>query len=187
MQDCETFSTVVKMLVDKAPNLDQLLQAPLKENLTAIKERCLEDLKQFISELDQATQRPEVSLSLWSSNRRMGCSTVQEFPWEGLWETPKAPKMNVLRFIDLVPLPLLVLPPLLVPLPLLLLPFLLLPPLVPLPPLLTVQSLLLISNHYIVLKHWESRYLGLLRFSISLLSQVCFLDGHFESSLGNAP
>lgn len=64
MQDCETFSTVVKMLVDKAPNLDQLLQAPLKENLTAIKERCLEDLKQFISELDHATQRPEISSSL---------------------------------------------------------------------------------------------------------------------------
>lgn len=57
-QDCETFGVVVKMLVAKDPNLEKQLQVPLRENLGEIRERCLEDLKHFISELDEAV-RPE--------------------------------------------------------------------------------------------------------------------------------
>ncbi|XP_020790550.1 periphilin-1-like isoform X2 [Boleophthalmus pectinirostris] len=57
-QDCETFRTVVKMLVDKEPSLDYLLQAPLEKNLEEIKERCLDSLKQFIKELDEAIEQP---------------------------------------------------------------------------------------------------------------------------------
>ncbi|XP_049617443.1 periphilin-1 isoform X1 [Syngnathus scovelli] len=59
-QDCETFGTVVKMLVAKDPNLEKQLQVPLRENLGEIRERCLEDLKQFISQLDETLQHPEL-------------------------------------------------------------------------------------------------------------------------------
>ncbi|KAM4618846.1 periphilin-1 isoform 2-T2 [Polymixia lowei] len=59
-RDCQTFATVVKMLVAKKPSLDQLLQGPMKENLMEIKQRCLDDLKQFIKELDQV-KMPEAS------------------------------------------------------------------------------------------------------------------------------
>ncbi|XP_029377986.1 periphilin-1 isoform X2 [Echeneis naucrates] len=52
-QDCETFRTVVKMLVAKEPSLDNLLQAPLDKNLSEIKQRCLDDLKHFVKELDE--------------------------------------------------------------------------------------------------------------------------------------
>ncbi|XP_062850705.1 periphilin-1 isoform X2 [Trichomycterus rosablanca] len=52
-QDCETFGMVVKMLVAKDPSLEKHLQNPLKENLSEIRERCLEDLRHFISELDE--------------------------------------------------------------------------------------------------------------------------------------
>lgn len=58
-QDCETFGMVVKMLVAKDPNLEKQLQVPLRENLGEIRERCLEDLKQFIKELDEVVQQPE--------------------------------------------------------------------------------------------------------------------------------
>ncbi|XP_035376497.1 periphilin-1-like isoform X2 [Electrophorus electricus] len=51
-QDCETFGTVVKMLLAKQPTLETLLQTALKENLIDIKQRCLEDLRRFISEVD---------------------------------------------------------------------------------------------------------------------------------------
>ncbi|XP_072291607.1 uncharacterized protein [Eucyclogobius newberryi] len=57
-QDCETFRTVVKMLVEKEPSLDYLLQAPLDKNLEEIKERCLCSLKQFIKEMDEAKDLP---------------------------------------------------------------------------------------------------------------------------------
>ncbi|XP_023696344.1 periphilin-1-like isoform X2 [Paramormyrops kingsleyae] len=56
-QDCETFGMVVKMLVAKEPSLEKQLQNPLKENLCEIRERCLEDLKHFIFELDEAVLR----------------------------------------------------------------------------------------------------------------------------------
>uniref|UniRef100_A0A3Q2XR01 Periphilin 1 n=1 Tax=Hippocampus comes TaxID=109280 RepID=A0A3Q2XR01_HIPCM len=58
-QDCETFGTVVKMLVAKDPDLEKQLQVPLRENLGEIRERCLEDLKHFINELDEAIRQPE--------------------------------------------------------------------------------------------------------------------------------
>lgn len=58
-QDCETFGMVVKMLVAKDPNLEKQLQVPLRENLGEIRERCLEDLKQFINELDEVVRQPE--------------------------------------------------------------------------------------------------------------------------------
>jgi len=54
-QDCETFGMVVKMLVAKEPSLEKLLQNPLKENLGDIRERCLDDLRSFIGNLDEAT------------------------------------------------------------------------------------------------------------------------------------
>ncbi|KAG7240729.1 hypothetical protein INR49_026618 [Caranx melampygus] len=57
-QDCETFGMVVKMLVAKDPNLEKQLQVPLRENLGEIRERCLEDLKHFISELDEVIRQP---------------------------------------------------------------------------------------------------------------------------------
>ncbi|XP_078138262.1 periphilin-1-like [Centroberyx gerrardi] len=60
-QDCETFGMVVKMLVAKDPNLEKQLQVPLRENLGEIRERCLEDLKHFISELDEVVRQPEPS------------------------------------------------------------------------------------------------------------------------------
>lgn len=52
-QDCETFRTVVKMLVAKEPRLDELLHASLDKNLLEIQQRCLDDLRHFIKELDQ--------------------------------------------------------------------------------------------------------------------------------------
>ncbi|KAK7913624.1 hypothetical protein WMY93_013835 [Mugilogobius chulae] len=58
-QDCETFGMVVKMLVAKDPNLEKQLQVPLRENLGEIRERCLEDLKQFINDLDEVVPQPE--------------------------------------------------------------------------------------------------------------------------------
>ncbi|KAK5605999.1 hypothetical protein CRENBAI_002296 [Crenichthys baileyi] len=58
-QDCETFGMVVKMLVAKDPSLEKQLQVPLRENLGEIRERCLEDLKHFIKELDEEVRLPE--------------------------------------------------------------------------------------------------------------------------------
>ncbi|XP_041652059.1 periphilin-1-like [Cheilinus undulatus] len=58
-QDCETFRTVVKMLVDKEPSLENLLQAPLDKNLFEIKERCLDSLKHFVKELDEVLEQPD--------------------------------------------------------------------------------------------------------------------------------
>lgn len=56
-QDCETFRTVVKMLVAKEPRLDSLLQAPLDENLMEIKQRCLDDLRRFVKEQDEVSHK----------------------------------------------------------------------------------------------------------------------------------
>ncbi|XP_035392109.1 periphilin-1 isoform X2 [Electrophorus electricus] len=60
-KDCETFGMVVKMLVSKEPSLEKHLQTPLKENLSDIRERCLEDLRHFISELDEVVRPPDAS------------------------------------------------------------------------------------------------------------------------------
>uniref|UniRef100_A0A8C7J941 Periphilin-1 C-terminal domain-containing protein n=1 Tax=Oncorhynchus kisutch TaxID=8019 RepID=A0A8C7J941_ONCKI len=64
-QDCETFGMVVKMLVAKDANLEKQLQTPLRENLGEIRERCLDDLKHFITDLDQVIEvvrQPEPSI-----------------------------------------------------------------------------------------------------------------------------
>lgn len=60
-QDCETFRTVVKMLVDKEPSLDTLLQSPLDKNLLEIKQRCLDGLRDFVKELDDLLEQPDTS------------------------------------------------------------------------------------------------------------------------------
>jgi len=52
-QDCQTFGTVVQLLVEKEPSLEGLLRAPLRDNLLELKQRCLDDLRHFIKELDQ--------------------------------------------------------------------------------------------------------------------------------------
>ena len=51
-RDCQTFGTVVKLLVDKRPSLQELLQGPLRANLLELKERSLDDLRHFIREFD---------------------------------------------------------------------------------------------------------------------------------------
>lgn len=61
-QDCETFGMVVKMLVSKEPSLEKLLQVPLKENLGDIRERCLDDLRSFIANLDEVARHAEPSV-----------------------------------------------------------------------------------------------------------------------------
>ncbi|XP_068459387.1 periphilin-1-like [Clinocottus analis] len=61
-KDCETFRTVVKMLVAKEPSLDNLLQAPLDENLLEINQRCLEALRHFVKELDEVLKQPDTSV-----------------------------------------------------------------------------------------------------------------------------
>lgn len=53
-QDCETFGTVVKMLVEKDPSLERSIQFALRQNLHEISERCVKELRQFIAEYDAA-------------------------------------------------------------------------------------------------------------------------------------
>uniref|UniRef100_UPI0037E75078 periphilin-1-like n=1 Tax=Semicossyphus pulcher TaxID=241346 RepID=UPI0037E75078 len=60
-KDCETFRTVVKMLVTKEPSLDNLLQAPLDESLLEIKQRCLDSLKHFVTELDEVLEQTDTT------------------------------------------------------------------------------------------------------------------------------
>uniref|UniRef100_A0A1A8IE47 Periphilin-1 C-terminal domain-containing protein n=1 Tax=Nothobranchius kuhntae TaxID=321403 RepID=A0A1A8IE47_NOTKU len=60
-QDCETFRTVVKMLVTKEPSLDTLLQSSLDKNLLELRQRCLESLKNFVTELDEILEQPDNS------------------------------------------------------------------------------------------------------------------------------
>lgn len=62
-QDCETFRTVVKMLVEKEAGLDNLLQISLDKNLQEIKQRCLDDLRHFVKELDEVMQAKDARKS----------------------------------------------------------------------------------------------------------------------------
>ncbi|XP_031209304.1 periphilin-1 isoform X7 [Mastomys coucha] len=55
-QDCETFGMVVKMLIEKDPSLERSIQFALRQNLHEIGERCVEELKHFITEYDNSTQ-----------------------------------------------------------------------------------------------------------------------------------
>nr|XP_061812784.1 periphilin-1-like [Nerophis lumbriciformis] len=52
-QDCETFVTVVKMLVSKEPTLENLLQNALNANLSEMKQDCLASFKHYIKELNE--------------------------------------------------------------------------------------------------------------------------------------
>ncbi|XP_051978521.1 periphilin-1-like isoform X2 [Xyrauchen texanus] len=60
-QDCETLGTVVKMLIATGPTLERKLLSALKKNLVDIRERSLENFRQFISEdilkTDQSAKR----------------------------------------------------------------------------------------------------------------------------------
>ncbi|XP_029472642.1 periphilin-1 isoform X2 [Rhinatrema bivittatum] len=55
-QDCETFGMVVKMLIEKDPSLEKPVQFALKQNLQEIGERCIEELKHFITSYDTTSQ-----------------------------------------------------------------------------------------------------------------------------------
>uniref|UniRef100_T1ILG4 Periphilin-1 C-terminal domain-containing protein n=1 Tax=Strigamia maritima TaxID=126957 RepID=T1ILG4_STRMM len=47
-QDCETFATVVKMLIRKDSKLEEYIQDSLRQNLYEIGQLCIEELKQFV-------------------------------------------------------------------------------------------------------------------------------------------
>ncbi|KAL6041401.1 hypothetical protein STEG23_026192 [Scotinomys teguina] len=55
-QDCETFVMVIEMLVAKDPSLEKSIQFAMKKSLQEISERCVEELKHFITEYDNSTQ-----------------------------------------------------------------------------------------------------------------------------------
>ncbi|XP_073429344.1 periphilin-1 isoform X2 [Dendrobates tinctorius] len=55
-QDCETFGMVVKMLIEKDPSLEKQIQFALRQNLSEIGDRCIEELKAYIAEYDAAHQ-----------------------------------------------------------------------------------------------------------------------------------
>lgn len=55
-QDCETFGMVVKMLIDKDPTLEKQVQFALRQNLSEIGERCIEELKVYIADYDASHQ-----------------------------------------------------------------------------------------------------------------------------------
>ncbi|XP_051886456.1 periphilin-1 isoform X2 [Pristis pectinata] len=61
-QDCETFGMVVQMLIDKDPSLESTIQFALRENLREIEERCIEELKRFITQYDSAPGEHTASL-----------------------------------------------------------------------------------------------------------------------------
>jgi hypothetical protein len=50
-QDCETFATVTKMLINKDPGLEDRIQFSLRENLKDIGKRCIHELRSFIDGL----------------------------------------------------------------------------------------------------------------------------------------
>ncbi|KAM9854616.1 uncharacterized protein ACBR49_003151 isoform 2-T2 [Aulostomus maculatus] len=60
-QTCETFVTVVKMLIAKEPSLDNLLESALDQNLLEMKQRCLDDLRHYVKELDEVLESPDPS------------------------------------------------------------------------------------------------------------------------------
>jgi len=49
--DCETFATVVKMLISKDPLLEDKLQLSLRENLKDIGQRCIYELREYIDRI----------------------------------------------------------------------------------------------------------------------------------------
>lgn len=53
-QDCETFVTVVKMLVSKEPTLEDLLHSALNANLSEMQQNCFAALRHYLKEFDEA-------------------------------------------------------------------------------------------------------------------------------------
>ncbi|XP_039503802.1 uncharacterized protein LOC120460205 [Pimephales promelas] len=58
-QDCETLGMAVKMLISKDPTLEQRLLTALTQNLVDIREKCLGNLSQFISEVNALLKAKE--------------------------------------------------------------------------------------------------------------------------------
>ncbi|XP_077988656.1 uncharacterized protein LOC144443161 [Glandiceps talaboti] len=57
-QDCETFATVVKMLISKDPELEERIQYSLEENLKEIGHRCVDELKETIEKVKTQRDKP---------------------------------------------------------------------------------------------------------------------------------
>ncbi|XP_070558571.1 periphilin-1-like [Ptychodera flava] len=57
-QDCETFATVVKMLISKDPSLEEKLQYSLEENLKLIGQKSVEELKDTIESVRANRDKP---------------------------------------------------------------------------------------------------------------------------------
>ncbi|XP_051030817.1 periphilin-1-like [Phodopus roborovskii] len=55
-QDHETFGMVVNMLIEKDPSLEKSIQFALRQTLHEMSKQCVEELNQFITEYDNATQ-----------------------------------------------------------------------------------------------------------------------------------
>lgn len=49
------------MLVSKEPGLEKQLQGPLKDSLVEMRERCLDDLRIYIDELDEMMLKQDTS------------------------------------------------------------------------------------------------------------------------------
>ncbi|XP_061534005.1 periphilin-1-like [Phycodurus eques] len=61
-QDCETFVTVVKMLVSKEPTLENLLHGALNANLSEMKQNCFAALRHYVKELDEALELSDTTV-----------------------------------------------------------------------------------------------------------------------------
>lgn len=59
-QDCETFATVVKMLINKDSRLEEQLQACLRETLRDIGQQCVEELRDFMRDLIDSQEQLEL-------------------------------------------------------------------------------------------------------------------------------
>ncbi|ELW48705.1 Periphilin-1 [Tupaia chinensis] len=55
-QGCETFGMVVKILIEKDSSLEKPIQFALRQNLHEMGERCIEELKHFITKYDTSAQ-----------------------------------------------------------------------------------------------------------------------------------
>jgi hypothetical protein len=58
-QDCETFATVTKMLINKEPSLEDKIQDSLRENLKEIGQRCIQELREFIDRLREDEEQDD--------------------------------------------------------------------------------------------------------------------------------
>ncbi|XP_013412562.1 serine/arginine-rich splicing factor 4 isoform X2 [Lingula anatina] len=60
-QDCETFATVVKMLISKDQSLEEPIQRSLKLNLQEIGQHCIEEVQHYIEVLQSSQQQQQQS------------------------------------------------------------------------------------------------------------------------------